>query len=97
VRLDIGAAEIHRSGLVYPVSWTATGAATLFPRLTGSLTLSHVGHETTKISFEATYEPPLGPLGRVVDRVVLGRVADATVQNWVDRLATALVGESSVN
>ncbi len=96
VKLVIGVAEIHRTGLVYPISWTAVGAQTLFPKLTGELVLSHVGPEQTRLSLEATYQPPMGPLGRVVDRVVLGRFAESTVKNWVDQLAEALISESSV-
>ena len=96
VKLVIGTAEIHRTGLVYPISWTAIGAQALFPKLTGELVLSHMGPEQTKLSLEATYQPPLGPLGRVVDRVVLGRFAESTVKNWVDQLAEALISESSV-
>ena len=96
VRLVIGAAEIHRTGLVYPISWTATGAQALFPKLNGELVLSHVGQEKTKLLLEATYQPPMGPLGRVVDRVLLGRFAESTVKNWVDQLAEALISESSV-
>ena len=96
VKLVIGIAEIHRTGLVYPISWTAVGAQALFPKLTGELVLSHLGPEQTKLLLEATYQPPLGPLGRVVDRVVLGRFAESTVKNWVDQLAEALISESSV-
>jgi hypothetical protein len=97
VRLEIGTPEIHRTGLHYPVTWTAVGARALFPRLNGSLTLSHVGPDKTKVGLEATYDPPLGPVGRAVDRIVLGRFADATVQNWVDRLAESVVSESSIS
>jgi hypothetical protein len=97
VQLEIGTAEIHRSGLVYPISWTAIGAEALFPQLTGELIVSHLGPEMTKLSIEATYKPPLGPLGKVVDRVVLGRFAESTVQNWIDQLAEAIVAQPSVN
>jgi len=55
-----------------------------------------VGPDQTKLSLEANYQPPMGPLGRVVDRVVLGRFAESTVKNWVDQLAEALISESSV-
>ena len=96
VKLVIGIAQIHRTGLAYPISWTAVGAQALFPKLTGELVLSHVGPEQTRLSLEATYQPPMGPLGRVVDRVVLGRFAESTVKNWVDQLAEALISENSV-
>jgi hypothetical protein len=97
VRLEIGMAEIHRAGLVYPISWSATGAEILFPKLRADLTISHVGSDQTRISLEGTYEPPLGSLGKAVDRVVLRRVADSTVKAWVDRLADALSSEHPVS
>ncbi|HEU4319632.1 MAG TPA: hypothetical protein VFS66_06085 [Acidimicrobiia bacterium] len=90
VRLEIGVPEIRKAGLVYSISWTAAGAKALFPRLTADLTLIHVGRERTKLSLDGTYEPPLGPLGRAVDRVLLKNVAESTVQDWVDRVAAAV-------
>jgi hypothetical protein len=95
VHIEIGTPEIHRTGLVYPIHWTAVGAEALFPKLSGELVLSHVGPDMTKLSLEATYEPPLGRVGRVVDRVVLGRFAESTVQNWVDNLAKAIESDES--
>ncbi len=93
VDLVIGIPEIHRTGIAYPVNWTATNAEILFPSLQASLLLAHVGKETTRLAFEGTYEPPLGTLGRLVDRALLGRFAEAAVRNWVDRLAAALTEE----
>lgn len=90
VSLEIGLAEIHRTGLVYPIKWTAHGAGALFPELNADLALSQMGPEMTSISLDGTYEPPLGVVGRVADRMILGRLADATVRNWMDRLAEAV-------
>ncbi len=97
VKLEIGPHEVQRKGLVYPIKWVATGASSLFPTMTGDLVLSHVGSIGTRISFEGTYEPPMGPLGKVVDRIALRRVADSTVQNWVDRIAEAVATEPSIS
>jgi hypothetical protein len=97
VRLDIGAAEIRRAGVVYPVSWTAVGASGLFPGLTADLVLSHVGKERTKLSLEGTYEPPLGPLGRALDRTLFRNVAESTIQDWVDRVAAAVSSTQQVS
>jgi hypothetical protein len=36
-------------------------------------------------------------LGKVVDRVLLRKVAESTVQSWVDRLAEALTADQSVS
>ena len=79
VHLDLGIPEIHRRGLVYPLTWTATGAVALFPKLSADLVLSHHGPSQTAVTLEGTYKPPLGPVGRVADRLVLKRVAEATV------------------
>ena len=96
VRLEIGAPEIHRSGLVYPVSWIAVGAEMLFPRLNADLIVSHAGPDQTRIIMDGTYQPPLGPLGRVVDRVLLRRVAESTVKTWVDRLAESIAARQTI-
>ena len=58
VELEIGTAELHRTGIAYPITWTATGAEVLFPKLNAELLLAHVGKNTTRIALEGTYEPP---------------------------------------
>lgn len=97
IRLDIGMAEIRTAGVVYPITWTAVGARGLFPRLTADLVLSHVGHDRTKLSLQGTYEPPLGAIGRAVDRAILRNVAESTVQDWVDRIAAAVSSAQPVS
>lgn len=97
VRLEIGPPEIRTAGLVYPVTWTATGAEALFPRLSADLILTHVGADKTKLTLQGTYDPPLGPIGRALDRFLLKNVAEATVQDWVDRIAEAVVTTASVS
>jgi hypothetical protein len=96
VRLDIGSPEIHRTGLIYPVSWSAVGAEMLFPRLNAELAISHNGVHRTRLILDGTYEPPLGQLGKVVDRILLRRIAESTVKAWVDRLAASLIAGHTV-
>ena len=91
VEIEIGTAELHRTGIAYPITWTATGAEILFPKLNAELLLAHVGKTSTRLAIEGTYEPPLGVVGKVADRALLGRYADAAVRNWLDRLAEALI------
>ncbi len=90
VDLDIGTAEIHRSGLVFPLSWKAVGSGGLLPALDGELRLANRGRDETLLVFQGTYQPPLGPLGKAVDRVALGRLAEATVRNYVAALSKAV-------
>lgn len=96
VNLHLGRPEIHRRGVVYPVRWSANGAGALFPDLRAELVLSTLGNDQTSLTLDGTYEPPLGAMGRLLDRVVMGRVAEATVRNWVDRMAMAISESSEV-
>lgn len=94
VTLEIGVAEIHSYGLSYPIHWSAAGARLLFPELKADLILSKRGKDRTELTLRGTYQPPMGILGRIADRAVLGRVAEATVKTWMDRLAAALNSEA---
>lgn len=96
VSLEIGSAEIQKVGLVYTLHWIATGATVLFPELNADLILSKVGSHGTRLTLRGTYDPPLGPLGRLADRAVLRHVAEATVTDWMERLADALSADAAV-
>jgi hypothetical protein len=90
VRIETG--EVTRLGekTVLPMSWIATGAAGLFPEMEGDLEVAPLGLGRTQLAMSARYKPPLGPLGDVADRAVLHRVAEATIKDFVDRVALAL-------
>lgn len=93
IDMEIGTPYLLTTGIAFPIVWTAHGAEVLFPSLTAELILAHVGIDTTRIALEGTYDPPFGVVGKVADRALLGRFADATVRHWVDRLAEVLVEE----
>jgi hypothetical protein len=86
VRLEIRSA----GGTRIPVSWVATGAPRLFPRLDGELVASEVGTDLTQVVFRGSYDPPLGRVGQALDRVLLHRLAEATVKRFVDALLAAV-------
>ncbi len=86
VTLEVGGMGRRGDAYVFPIAWWATGASRLFPRMEGEITVAPIGSARSRISFQGNYEPPLGALGRILDRSVLGRVADSTVKEWMDRL-----------
>lgn len=90
VAIEIGSPQLQRRGLVYPLRWSAVGAESLFPEMRADLILTQNGKEETAMTLSGTYDPPLGVVGRALDRALLGRVAEATVRNWMDRLAAAV-------
>jgi hypothetical protein len=70
--------------------WEATGVTGgLFPALDADITLTAEG-ESTRVALTGTYRPPLGPLGAGLDRLVLGKVAAATIGAFLDQVCRAL-------
>jgi hypothetical protein len=39
----------------------------------------------------ARYVPPLGALGRAIDRALLFRVAEATIKNFLDQIRDGII------
>lgn len=73
--------------------WEAVGVTGgLFPVLDANIKLTTEGEESTRMTLTAVYRPPFGVLGAGLDRVLLHRVATATVHSLTTNLASALEG-----
>lgn len=76
--------------VVIALRWEPTGTtASLFPSLDADLTL-HADEPGSVVSIVGCYRPPLGALGARVDRVLLSRAAQATLQALTDEIAERL-------
>ena len=62
----------------------------LFPSLEGTLDAAWLGPDRTQVAIAAQYDPPLGVLGRAVDRALLHRVAEAVAQHFLETVAERL-------
>jgi hypothetical protein len=83
---------VHTSAkAVFPFRWSASGPGGMFPALDADLEVAALGATCTQLSISARYTPPLGKLGRLIDRAVLARVAEATVKDFLDRVAAAVL------
>ena len=49
----------------------------------------------TQLAISARYEPPFGAIGRLVDRAVLHRVAEATLKDFLDRVGMAVTAAAA--
>jgi len=94
--VDIEVGEPVRLGekVVLPLTWRAAGAEALFPVMEGDLELAPLGPAISQLAMSARYRPPLGAVGRAIDRAVLHRVAEATIKDFVDRVAEALEAQA---
>ncbi len=92
VKLELGQPQVRIgvNRMLMPVSWHTSGGPPLFPVLEGHIEVEGASAEQTTISLKANYAPPLGGLGRIVDRTLLRGLAQATVKDFVERLAEAL-------
>jgi hypothetical protein len=95
VRLHVGAVPgaLHDERAMLPVSWEAVGGPPIFPKMEGTLHVEPAGARATKITLNASYDPPLGKLGELIDRAVMHNVAQITMKDFIDRLAAALTAE----
>lgn len=72
--------------------WEAAGpGGGLFPILDADLTLARYGDSASLLALAGVYRPPLGAVGAALDRMVLRRVANATIQGFVDQIGDAIV------
>ena len=76
------------------IRWEVTGpGGGLFPVLDADITVHPAGDGTTLLTLAGAYRPPLGPVGQVLDRAILHRVAAATIRNFVSRVAGDITGQ----
>lgn len=77
---------------VLPVQWHAAHGAGLFPSLAASLELSALSLRppVTQVTLQGAYTPPLRQVGAMGDAAVGHRVAEATVQRFVEDVARRL-------
>ncbi len=82
---------IGRSGsVIIPMDWKATSVGALFPVMTADLVLQPLGPGLVEVIFRGSYQPPLKALGRLLDRAVLHRLAEASAKAFLDQLCRAV-------
>jgi hypothetical protein len=91
VTIELGAPIRSSSKTVFPLRWEAAAHPRLFPSLDADLEVAPLGPERTQLSISARYVPPFRGIGRALDRALLSRVAEATVKDFVDHVAAAVM------
>jgi hypothetical protein len=76
--------------VMLPVRIHARDRGRLFPTLEGSLDAAWLGRGRTHLALSLTYDPPLGAVGRAVDRALLHRVAETVAQRFLQAVAQEL-------
>jgi hypothetical protein len=90
VVIELGEPVRFPSVTSVPLTWEPVGLESLLPRLDATIEIGSLGEDRTQLAISARYRPPLGVVGRAVDRVLLHRVAEATLKDFLDRLGPAI-------
>ncbi len=65
--------------------WAAAEHPGLFPSIEADLEVAPLASDETQLSLIGRYHPPLGGAGALVDRMVLHRVAEASLHRFLSR------------
>ena len=90
VDIEVGPVQRFAYGVTVRVEWKAARRAELYPELEGHLRLEQGRPSGSRLRVDARYAPPAGQVGAAVDRALMHRVARASVEDFVDRVAAAL-------
>jgi hypothetical protein len=69
-----------------PIFWRPAHAEALLPAMDAEIEVAPMGPARSQLAMTARYTPPFGLLGRVADRALLHRVAEATIKDFLDRV-----------
>jgi hypothetical protein len=95
VTVRLGQPVRFPSKLALPMSWEPSGW--LLPKLDGELELGPLGTKRTQLALSGNYQPPLGTVGRTANRIALHRIAEATIKDFLDRVAAKLLSPATTS
>jgi len=83
---------VQRGGvMLLAMRWEASGGSgRLFPVLDADITLVADTDDAILVGLEGVYRPPAGAAGQMLDRMVLHRIAAATIRSFLSQLAAAI-------
>lgn len=90
IEVRVGSVQRFAYGVTVHVRWKAARHSALYPELDGHLRLERRQPSGSRLRFDASYVPPGGRLGRAADRALLHHIAEASVRDFLARVAERL-------
>lgn len=78
---------------VLEIGWCAASAPGLFPTMNATLSAYPLSGTETQLELHGQYQPPFGIVGDAVDAVAGHRIAEASVQRFVEDVAAQINSE----
>jgi len=99
VLVRVGQPQRVESKMLLPISWQPASGHGLLPAMDGDIEVAPVGEHRTQLAMMMQYTPPFGLVGKVADRALLHRVAEATAKDFLvgvaRRIEESLLSEQS--
>jgi hypothetical protein len=89
VKPALGVASADGGAICWPLSWAPVGHTHLLPAFTGSIEALDLGGDT-RLALRGTYEPPMGILGAVADKLKLHELAGESIDAFMRALGRAI-------
>lgn len=87
VQIEVGEAiTVPSTTTTIPIGWMPADGGRALPRLDADIEIAALGSGRTQLSMSARYRPPLGMVGRALDKALMHRVAEATLKDFLDRV-----------
>jgi hypothetical protein len=86
----------HQPATRLDLTWKSRRRPGLFPEMVGSLWAYALAPRETQLELVGSYDPPLGIVGEAIDAIALHRIAEASVQRFVQAVAAYLRTELPV-
>jgi hypothetical protein len=91
VRVRFRELVVRDDTAVLTMRWEAAGYGSgLVPALDADITLTPAGEQATRLALAGAYRPPLAGLGATLDKMIMHRVATATMRSLLSRIADAI-------
>lgn len=80
----------NRPSTTLALTWKAAHRSALFPTMHATLSVYPLTSTETQLELDGTYDPPLGPVGDMLDAVAMRDIAATSVQHFIDDVAAYL-------
>ena len=85
--------SLSRTPNAVPIALRATQHSKLFPAFEGAVRSEAAGNLESVLRLDGSYETPLGIVGSIADRTVLGHAAERSLRSFLDRLRADVIAE----
>ena len=91
IGVRFSAMAVHEDFAIGAMRWETTGpGGALFSALDAEIKLTSAGKDITVLAISGTYRPPFGSMGARLGRMIMHKIAQATIRAFTCQIAAAI-------